>query len=84
MPVSIPYNFSNGTVAEAGEVNSNFTAVKNFVDGLAAGTNLEDGAIATAKIATGAITTAKLDPSVAASLASGDSDQVVLGTQVFG
>jgi len=84
MPVSIPYVFTNGTVAEAAEVNSNFTAVKNFADGLATGVNLEDGAIATAKIATGAITSAKLDPSVAASLASGDSDQVVLGGQVFG
>jgi hypothetical protein len=40
--------------------------------------------VTTAKIATGAITSAKLDPSVANSLASGDSDQVVLGTQVFG
>ena len=37
MPVSIPYVFTNGTVAEAAEVNSNFTAVKNFADGLASG-----------------------------------------------
>jgi hypothetical protein len=84
MPVSIPYVFSNGTVAEAAEVNSNFTAVKNFADGLAAGTNLEDGAVATAKIATGAVTSAKLDASVLALLLGGDSDQIVLGTQVFG
>ena len=44
MPVSIPYVFTNGTVAEAAEVNSNFTAVKNFADGLATGVNLDDGA----------------------------------------
>jgi hypothetical protein len=50
MPVSIPYVFTNGTVAEAAEVNSNFTAVKNFADGLATGVNLDDGAVVAAKI----------------------------------
>jgi hypothetical protein len=84
MPLSVPYSFTSNTVIEAAEMNSNFTAVKNFADGLASGVNLEDGAVTTAKIAAGAITSAKLDPSVANSLASGDSDQVVLGTQVFG
>ena len=58
MPVSIPYSFSNGTIIEAAEMNSNFTAVKNFVDGVAAGTNITDGAIVTAKIATAAVTAA--------------------------
>jgi hypothetical protein len=93
MPVSIPYSFTNGTIIEAAEMNSNFTAVKNFADGLAAGTNLDDGAIATskidanavtsAKIADGAVTSSKLDPSVAGQLAAGDSAAVVLGSQVF-
>jgi hypothetical protein len=91
MPVSIPYSFTNGTVIEAAEMNSNFTAVKNFADGLATGTNIEagaitagkiaSGAIETAKIADGAVTQAKLAPGVGV---SGDSDQVVLGVQVFG
>ena len=84
MPVSIPYSFTSGTVIEAAEMNSNFTAVKNFADGLAAGTNLEDGAVVTAKIGTGAVTSAKLDASVTALLLGGDSDQIVLGAQVFG
>jgi len=83
MPVSIPYSFTNGTIIEAAEMNSNFTAVKNFADGLAAGTNLEDNAITTSKIAAGAVTSAKLDPSVAGQLAAGDSAAVVLGSQVF-
>jgi len=83
MPVSIPYSFSNGTIIEASEMNSNFTAVKNFVDGVAAGTNITDGAIVTAKIATAAVTAEKLDPSVAGQLAAGDSAAVVLGSQVF-
>jgi len=92
MPVSIPYSFSNGTIIEASEMNSNFTAVKNFVDGVAAGTNITDGAIVTAKLATNAVTTEKInDGSItSAKLAAGvgttggDSSQIVLGVQVFG
>lgn len=60
MPLSIPYSFTNNTTAEAAEVNSNFTAVKNFADGLATGTNIDSSAITTAKIANGAVTAAKL------------------------
>ena len=60
MALSIPHVFVNGVIAEASEVNSNFTAVKNFVDGLASGVNLESGAVATAKIADAAVTASKL------------------------
>lgn len=81
MPVSIPYVFTNGTVAEAAEVNSNFTAVKNFSDGLATGVNLEDGAVVTAKIGTGAVTSAKLASGI---LPEADGVQFILGGQVFG
>jgi hypothetical protein len=81
MPVSIPYVFTNGTVAEAAEVNSNFTAVKNFADGLASGVNLDDGAVVTAKIGTGAVTSVKLASGI---LPEADSVQFVLGGQVFG
>lgn len=91
MPLSIPYSFTSLTVIEASEVNSNFTATKNFVDGVAAGTNIDAGAITAAKIATGAVETAKIaDGAVTAAklaagaTASGDSDQIVLGVQVFG
>jgi hypothetical protein len=91
MPVSIPYSFTTGTVIEAGEMNSNFTAVKNFADGLATGANIDSGAITAAKIGTGAVETAKLaDGSVtsvklaAGVLTGGDSDQIILGAQVFG
>lgn len=72
--LSIPNNFINGTVAVATEVNANFTAVKTFVEGIAAGTNIDDGAI----------TYSKLDANVASQLAAGDSAAVVLGSQVFG
>jgi hypothetical protein len=91
MPVSIPYSFTNGTVIEAAEMNSNFTAVKNFADGLATGTNIEANAITAAKIASGAVETAKIadgaitQQKLAAGVGvSGDSDQVILGVQVFG
>jgi len=67
--LSIPYSFTNNTVASATEVNANFTSVKSFaessvvqVDGsvqanTAAIANL---AVTTGKIADGAITTAKI------------------------
>jgi len=91
MPLSIPYSFTTGTVIEAGDMNSNFTAVKNFADGLATGTNIDAGAITAAKIGTGAVETAKIaDGAVtSAKLAGGvvptsDNDQFVLGGQVFG
>jgi len=84
MALSIPHVFVNGAIAEASEVNSNFTAVKNFVDGLATGVNLEsdavttskiiDAAVTTSKIATAAVTAEKLAPGATAS---------VLEVQVF-
>jgi hypothetical protein len=60
MPLSVPYSFTTGTVIEAGEMNSNFTAVKNFADGLATGANIDAAAITAAKIATSAVETAKI------------------------
>jgi len=88
MPLSIPYSFTTGTVIEAGDMNSNFTAVKNFADALATGVNIDSGAITAAKIATGAVETAKIaDSAVTAQKLAADvsqSDQFVLGAQVFG
>jgi len=71
--LTIPNTFINGTAAVATEVNANFTAVKTFAEGIAAGTNIDDGAI----------TYSKLDANVASQLAAGDSAAVVLGSQVF-
>jgi hypothetical protein len=81
MAITIPHTFVTGTISEASEVNANFSAVENYVNGLSNGTNIDAGAISTAKIADAAITSAKLAPGVGA---SGDSDQVVLGSQIFG
>lgn len=73
--LSIPNTFVNGTVAVATEVNANFTAVKTFVEAIAAGTNIDDGAI----------TYSKLDAGVTASLlaTAGDSGSLIIGLQVF-
>lgn len=73
--LNIPNTFVNGTPAVATEVNANFNQVKTFVEALAAGTNLDDGSIVYSKLAAA---------TVAALTTSGDGDQVVLGTQIFG
>ena len=60
MALTVPYSFTNATIAEAGEVNSNFTAVKTFVDALQDGTGFDAGAIGETDIANGAVTADKL------------------------
>lgn len=64
--LNIPYAFTNGTPANATEVNADFTAVKSFVETQLVST---DGAVkaGTAAIADGAITVAKLAAGVAVS-----------------
>ena len=81
MAISIPHTFVAGTIASATTVNANFAEVATYVNGLSDGTNIDTSSITTTKIADGAITQAKLAAGVAV---AGDSDQVVLGSQVFG
>lgn len=80
MAITIPHTFVAGTIASATTVNANFNAVESYVNGLSDGTNIDLSAITTAKIADGAITQAKLAAGVAV---AGDSDQVVIGSQIF-
>ena len=93
MAITIPHSFTNGYIAEASEMNANFTAVKNYVDGISSGTNIDSSAISasqlqssavtTTKIADGSVTYIKLDAGgVPSSLA--ENDQIILGSQVFG
>ena len=58
--LTIPNTFNNGEVIDAPEMNSNFTAVKNFVETMSAGGNFDAGAIGTEDIANNAITAAKI------------------------
>ena len=67
--LNIPNTFTNATIANANEVNGNFSAVKTFVEGslvqadgsVKAGTAaINDGAITTAKIADSAVTEGKI------------------------
>lgn len=67
--LNLPNSFVNTTIANANEVNANFTAVKNFVEtnvvqtdgSVRAGTPaINDSAVTTAKIADSNVTTAKI------------------------
>lgn len=88
MPLTVTNTFTNGTTIDAAQMNTNFTDVKTFVDGLQTGTNIGTGAVTSAKIASGSVETAKIaDAAVTAvKLAVGVSsdDQFVIGAQVFG
>ena len=92
MALTIPNTFVDATIAEAAEVNGNFTAVKNFVDALQAGTGFTVGAIPAAALATDSVTAIKiLDGVVSYVKLAGDvvsglssTDQIVLGGQIFG
>ena len=93
MAITIPHSFTSGTIAEASEMNANFTAVGSYVNGLSTGANIDSGAIAATNLATNAVTSSKIsDGSVSyIKLDSADvpnslavNDQIVLASQVFG
>lgn len=93
MAITIPHSFVNGTIAEASEVNANFDAIENYVNGLSDGTNIDSSAIIAAKLASNAVTTTKIsDGSVtyakldAVTVLPGisENDQTILGGQIFG
>jgi hypothetical protein len=72
--LTIPYNFTNNTAAIATEVNQNFLNVKTFAEALAAGTNIDDGSIAYVK----------LNAALQLLVSGPDSENNVIGSQVFG
>ena len=71
--LTIPNTFVDATTIVAAEHNANFTAVKDFVDGLASGVNFDAGAISTEDLADSAVSTAKIqdDAVTAAKIAAG-------------
>jgi hypothetical protein len=93
MTISIPHTFTNGTIAEASQVNANFTAVQLYVDGLSSGTYIDSLSITNAKLAANAVTSSKITDGTVTyvKLDSTDvpnglavTDQIVLASQVFG
>lgn len=60
MALTIPYSFTNATIAEAAEVNSNFNNVKAFADALQDGSGIDTSAIVEAKLASAAVTEVKI------------------------
>jgi hypothetical protein len=75
--VSLPYSFTAGTAARASEVNANFDAILEQLNGNLQAVNLAnesvtenklaDGAVATAKLADAAVTNAKVAGGISAS-----------------
>lgn len=49
--LTVPYSFVDGTAIVASEMNSNFTAVKSFAEGISSGVNIDAGSIAASKLA---------------------------------
>jgi len=91
--LTIPNTFVASTTAVATEVNANFTAVKTFVEALAAGTNIDSGAIVAGSLANTAVTagaytavniTVDQQGRITLAASGHDGDQVVLSSQVFG
>lgn len=74
--------FNNGDVIDAPQMNTNFTQVKNFVEGLSAGNNFDTGAISTTDIADSAITAAKI--ATAAVTSAKIQTSVTLTTPIIG
>jgi hypothetical protein len=60
MALSIPHSFVSDAIAEASEVNANFSAVKLFVDALQNGTLIDSGAITDSKLSTSSVTEIKI------------------------
>lgn len=54
------YSFTPSTAAKASEVNTNFNAVKAFVDAITTGVNIDSSAITEAKINNGAVSEVKI------------------------
>lgn len=54
------YSFTPSTAAKASEVNTNFNAVKAFVDAITTGVNIDASAITEAKINNGAVSEVKI------------------------
>ena len=71
--LTIPNTFVDATTIVAADHNANFTAVKDFVDGLASGANFDGGAINTEDLADSSVSTAKIqdDAVTTAKIAAG-------------
>ena len=86
MALTIPHSFTDDSIAEASEVNSNFQYVKLFVDALQNGTGLDSSSVTESKLAVSSVSETKIAANAVSStkIAENAVTQVKLADRAVG